>query len=117
MEIAAVMGLLILMIPAAFAVEAFRIELHDRKIHVESPVKVGTQYAVIVDNQSLNDTVGKFHSAGVDLKFITVKAGATRSVEFRHTGKENVYFQPMAPAFQQVELIAGKKTYEVPPSP
>lgn len=105
------------LVSASLAVEAFKIDLLDRKIRVTSPAKVGVQYAVIVDNQSLNDSVGKFHAAGVDLKFINVKSGATRTVEFRHSGKESVYFQPLAPAFQQVELAAGKKTYEVPPSP
>ena len=94
----------------AFAVEAFKIELHDRKI-------VSNQYAVIVENLSLNDVVGKFHAAGKDLKFINVKAGLTRTVEFRHVGKGAVRFQPLAPAFQEVELTAGKKTYEIPSQP
>lgn len=101
----------------AFAVEAFKVELHDRKIRVEAPKSVSTQYAVIVENLSLNDVVGKFHSAGKDLKFINVKAGLTRTVEFRHSGKGTVRFQPLAPAFQEVELTAGKKTYEIPSQP
>ena len=99
----------------ALAVEAFKVELLDRKIRVEAPAKPATQYAVIVDNQSLTDVVGKFHSNGKNLKFINVKAGLTRTVEFRHDGKGVVRFQPLAPAFQEVELIAGKKTYEIPP--
>lgn len=101
----------------ALAVETFKIELHDRKIRVEAPKSVAAQYAVIVENLSLNDVVGKFHSAGKDLKFVNVKAGLTKTVEFRHTGKGAVIFQPLAPAFQEVELTAGKKTYEIPPQP
>ena len=101
----------------AFALEAFKIELHDRKIRVEAPKSVSSQYSVIVENLSLNDVVGKFHSAGKDLKFVNVKAGLTRTVEFRHAGKGAVRFQPLAPAFQEVELIAGKKSYEIPSQP
>jgi len=101
----------------AFAVEAFKVELHDRKIRVEAPKSVSSQYAVIVENLSLNDVVGKFHSAGKDLKFVNVKAGLTRTVEFRHSGKGAVRFQPLAPAFQEVELTAGKKPYEIPSQP
>ncbi len=101
----------------ALAVEAFKIELHDRKIRIEAPRTVSAQYAVIVENLSLNDVVGKFHSGGKDLKFINVKAGLTRTVEFRNTGKGAVSFQPLSPAFQEVELTAGKKTYEIPSQP
>ena len=100
-----------------FAVEAFKIELHDRKIRVEAPKSVASQYSVIVENLSLNDVVGKFHSAGKDLKFVNVKAGLTRTVEFRHLGKGAVRFQPLAPAFQEVELTPGRKSYEIPSQP
>ena len=107
----------LLMALPAFAIDAFKIELHDRKIRVEAPRTVSSQYAVIVENLSLNDVVGKFHSAGKDLKFVNVKAGLTRTVEFRHLGKGAVHFQPLAPAFQEVELTPGKKTYEIPSQP
>ena len=102
---------------SSWAAEAFKIELFDRKMRVESPAKVGTQYSVIIDNQSLNDTIGKFHAAGADLKFVNVKAGSLRSFEFKYASKGTVFFQPLAPAFQQVELIPGKKSYEIPSRP
>lgn len=101
----------------AEAVEAFKIQLHDRKMIVESPAKAGSMYAVEIQNLSMNDVIGKFHAAGNDLKFVSVKSSETKSVEFKTNGKNVVHFQPLAPAFQEVELIAGKKTYEIPPQP
>ena len=101
----------------ALAGEAFKIELYDRKVRVESPLKIQGQYAVIVENLSMSDVVGKFHAGGKDLKFINVKAGATRSIEFQHQGEGIVRFQPLSPAFQEIELTAGKKNYEIPPKP
>lgn len=101
----------------ADAVEAFKIQLHDRKMVVESPAKTSVMYAVEIQNLSMNDVIGKFHAAGSDLKFVSVKSSETKSVEFKTNGKHVVHFQPLAPAFQEVELIAGKKTYEIPPQP
>jgi len=99
------------------AVEAFKIELHDRRIKVEAPSKVTGQYAVIVENLSLSDVAAKFHAAGKDLKFVNIKSGSSRTVEFKHAGKEAVFFRPLAPAFQEIELVAGKKVYEIPAKP
>lgn len=101
----------------AVAAEAFKIQILDRRLIVEAPAAVGTTYSVEVQNRSLNDLMGKFHANGVDLKFVSVKAGASKVVEFKVTPKAIVVFQPMAPASQQVELIVGKRTYEIPPKP
>ncbi|MFP5459440.1 MAG: hypothetical protein ACLGG7_11960 [Bacteriovoracia bacterium] len=102
---------------SAAAAEAFKIQVMDRRLVVESPASVGATYSVEVQNRSLNDLMGKFHANGVDLKFVSVKAGASKVVEFKVTPKALVVFQPMAPASQQVELIVGKRTYEIPPQP
>lgn len=109
--------LMILFSNFAIAGEAFKIELYDRKVRVESPQKISGQFAVIVENLSMSDVMGKFHAGGKDLKFINVKAGTSRSIEFKHQGGDIVRFQPLAPAFQEIELIAGKKNYEIPPKP
>lgn len=101
----------------AAAAEAFKIQVLDRRVVVQSPERVGATYSVEVQNSSLNDLVGKFHANGVDLKFVSVRAGASKVVEFKVTPKAVVAFQPLAPASQQVDLIVGKKTYEIPPKP
>jgi hypothetical protein len=95
-------------------VESFRVTINDRSVKLEAPLKVTKTFSVIVENKSLSDVVGKFHSHGEDLKFVSVKANAAKSVEFSHQSKHLVYFKILSPAFQDLALEVGKKTYEVP---
>ncbi len=97
------------------ASESFKIQLHDRSIRVEAPPKASTQYAVVVENLSLSDVTGKFSSGGRDLKFVTVKSTQSKVVEFVHKGATPVSFKSLAPGFQEVLLVFGKGSYEIPP--
>ncbi len=107
--------LILLASHGASADEAFRLELHDRKLVVRSPVKVGPQFSVIVENQSVSAVLGKFSSGEEDLRFVRVAPASSQTVEFAVKSGAKVFFRPLAPAFQEVELVAGKKTYEIPP--
>jgi hypothetical protein len=107
-------GVFLLCLPT-WAQEAFKVQVLDRSVRVEAPARFRPQYAVIVENLSLSDLTGKFLAAGKDLKFVAVKAGQSRSVEFTHDGKFPVRFRPLVPAFQEVTLEFGKGPYEIPP--
>lgn len=100
---------------SAWADEAFKIQLHDRMIRVESASKSTERFAVIIENLSLSDVTGKFVSAGKDLKFVSIKSTQSKTVEFNHKGNAVVSFQALAPAFQEVSLVFGKGAYEIPP--
>ncbi len=100
---------------SAHAIEAFKIQLYDRSIRVEAPPRATGQYAVIVENLSLSDMTGKFVTVGKDLKFISVKSTQSKTIEFNHATGTLVSFQTMAPAFQEVGLVFGKGSYEIPP--
>ena len=95
---------------------SFLVSVHDRSVKIESPVKVGKVYSVIIENKSLSDLVAKFHSNGEDLKFVSVKSNSSKSVEFSHQSKNVVLFKILSPAFQELAVEAGKKPYEVPPA-
>jgi hypothetical protein len=97
-----------------FASESFRLIIYDRKVEIQAPATQGRQYSAIVENKSLSDVVAKFHAGGKDLKFISVKASSSKTVEFQHTPNQTVFFKMLNPAFQEFALEAGKKTYEVP---
>ena len=99
----------------AWADGAFKIQLHDRMIRIESPTKSTEQFAVILENLSLSDVTGKFVAGGRDLKFVSVKSTQSKTVEFNHKGNTVVSFQALAPAFQEVSLVFGKGAYEIPP--
>jgi hypothetical protein len=96
--------------------ESFRIEYKDRSLKVISPENKKNQFAVIIENQSLSDLYGKFRLKEKDLKFVTIKSGQTKAVEFAADASALVYFIPLSPAFQNIPLEFGKKTYEIPRS-
>jgi hypothetical protein len=95
--------------------QAFIIQINDRSIHVTTPETRRPLFAVIVENRSLSDQVGKFIVEGKTLKFVTVKSGKSETVEIENRASSNPVFVPVSPAFQEVELAFGKKAYEIPP--
>jgi hypothetical protein len=94
--------------------EAFVIQINDRSMNVATPDLKRQLFSVIVENRSLSDQIGKFTSNGKILKFVSVKAGASETVEIENKTASQVIFVPVSPAFQEVELIFGKKAYEIP---
>ena len=94
--------------------DAFIIQISDQSMTVLSPQKHKSIFSVIVDNRSLTDQVGKFTVLGKNLKFLSVKTGQTETVEIENKSSDPVVFVPVSPAFQEVELLFGKKAYEIP---
>lgn len=99
---------------AAPKAETFVVNIQDRRMSVIAPEKRKNHFSVLIENRSLSDQVGKFTVGGKNLKFVSVKSGQTESVEIENKTSANVIFVPMSPAFQEVELIFGKKVYEIP---
>ena len=81
---------------------------------VLSPEKKKPFFTVLVENRSLSDQVAKFMTKGKNLKFVSVPSGKSETVEIENKTEGAVYFVPLSPAFQDVELIFGKKAYEIP---
>jgi hypothetical protein len=94
--------------------EAFIIQINDRSMSVITPVTKRALFSVIVENRSLSDQIGKFTANGKILKFVSVKTGSSETVELENKTPSQVIFVPVSPAFQEVELIFGKKAYEIP---
>jgi hypothetical protein len=94
--------------------EGFIIQIDDRSMQVLSPEKKKEMFAVIVENRSLSDQIGKFTIGSKILKFVAVKSGQTTSVEIENKSTAPVVFIPVSPAFQEVPLYFGKKAYEIP---
>lgn len=109
--------LLMLLPQLGFAVTRtgiFVVSMHDRKVHVISPEKVQGTFSVIVENKSLSKLVGKFATPEGALKYVSLESGSTETVEITHKSGSKVFFVPLSPAFQEIELIVGKKEYEIP---
>ncbi len=112
------MKILFLLLPmialASPKADVFIIQVMDRKMSVVSPETQRKIFSVIVENRSLSDQVARFESKGRLLKYIAVPSGKSESVEIENATGAPVIFVPVNPAFQEVELIFGKKAYEVP---
>lgn len=94
--------------------EGFVIQIGDRSMNVISPDKKRNMFAVIIENRSLSDQVGKFVVGNKILKFVSVQSGKSETVEIENSSSSSVSFVPVAPAFQEVPLLFGKKAYEIP---
>ena len=103
-----------LLVVAQSKSEAFIIQISDRSMNVISPAASMSRFSVIVDNRSLSDQVGRFAVKEKTLKYISVKSGASETVELENKSDAAVTFIPVSPAFQEVELKFGKKAYEIP---
>lgn len=109
--------LLLFMMSSAWAevkVESFIIQLKDRSMLILAPDRKRDLFPVIVENRSLSDYLGKFSVEGKLLKYVAVKPGKSETVEIENKTGKNVVFTPVSPAFQEVELVFGKKSYEIP---
>lgn len=105
----------LMLISQAYAsTENFIIQVKDRTMSIMAPEKKKNTFTVMVENRSLTDQLGKFTVQGQILKYVSVKSGQTEPVEIENKTSASVYFVPVSPAFQEVELIFGKKAYEIP---
>lgn len=94
--------------------DGFIVEFMDRKVHVISPERVKGTFVVIVENKSLSSLVAKFSTPEGAIKYISVGSGVSETIEMTHKLGSKIFFVPLSPAFQEIELIVGKKEYEIP---
>jgi hypothetical protein len=95
--------------------EAFLVKVFDNYVRVVSPDKNYTLVSVIIENKTMSKLIGKISKGKTDLAFLSIDPDKTKSVQVKYSKDEKLIFVPMAPASQEVELIVGKKTYEIPP--
>lgn len=94
--------------------ESFVVQIYDRSMKVISPEKRRDMFAVLLENHSLSDQIGKFTVGNKTLKFVTVESGKSESVEIENKTSHPVMFVPLSPASQEIPLQFGKKAYEIP---
>lgn len=99
---------------ASVTSESFIIQIHNKSMSIVAPEKVRKKFAVIVENQSLSKQIGKFVSENQNLKYISVPPGKSETVEIENLSDKKVFYVPLSPAFQEVNLEFGKRAYEIP---
>lgn len=98
--------------------ESFMVEIFDKNIRVVSPSAVHDQLSVIVENKGNSKLLGKLvKEKGEVIKFFALGPGEHGSASVQFENGYRLFYIPLSPAFQTVELIIGKDAYEIPPRP
>ena len=97
--------------------DTFVVRIFGDRVKVISPTKYSKNLSVIVENKSYADLLGKVVTKqGQLIDFVSVPAESFKVVDLKNLKKgEEVLFVPLAPAFQEVELVVGREVYEIPP--
>ena len=96
--------------------DAFIVKVYDQKVRVLSPIKYDPELNVIVENKTRVTLKAKIVTESESsVEFLSLEAGRTTNVKLKNLDKEKVFFIPLSPPLQKVELKLGSKPYEIPP--
>jgi hypothetical protein len=98
------------------SLNGFLVTAHDDRFRVISPEKFNTQMEVIIENKTLVRLIGKVVvNNKIVAGFTAIDSEKYQKVLVNLKKGDLLHFIPLSPAFQEVELIVGNKTYEIPP--
>ena len=101
---------------AAEKAESFVIEGHDRFLKVVAPEIFSSQSSLIIENKMLAKLYGKIETTtGRFVGHISVLSKNFKTVTLDLKREEGALFIPLSPPFQEVELVFGRGSYEIPP--
>ena len=97
--------------------ESFVVTIHPDYVQVLSPVKEDKTMQLVIVNKTLSNIVSRLSlEDGTVLKSIKMIAPQKSvTVSFSLDEKKKVFFMMLSPAFQEVLLDKGKKSYRIPP--
>jgi hypothetical protein len=97
--------------------ETFIIYAMDDKFKVVSPPAYSSNFSIIIDNKTLTTLVVQLVKKNSSFKKIkSIESGKYERVNMtKYKRSDELTLIPLSPAFQEVELIFGKKSYEIPP--
>ena len=103
----------------AFAIESsngFVVSAYDDRFRVISPEKFRSPMEVIVENKTLVRLIGKvIINNKTNAGYTSIETDKYQRIMVNLKKGDLLHFVPLSPAFQEVELIVGNKTYEIPP--
>ena len=98
------------------SLDGFLVTAYDDRFRVISPDKFKNSMEVVIENKTLVRLIGKLVLNNKQAtSYITVDAEKFKKAQVKLKKGDILHFVPLAPAFQEVELIVGNKTYEIPP--
>ena len=103
----------------AFAIESsngFVVSAYDDRFRVISPEKFRSPMEVIVENKTLVRLIGKvIINNKTNAGYTSIETDKYQRIMVNLKKGDLLHFVPLSPAFHEVELIVGNKTYEIPP--
>ena len=98
------------------SLDGFLISAFDDRYKVVSPEKFKDKMEIIVENKTLVRLIGKVVlNNSKSISFVSIDPEKYQKLLVNLKKGDIVHFYPLSPAFQEVELIVGNKTYEIPP--
>jgi hypothetical protein len=103
----------------SFAIESlsgFLVTAYDDRFRVVSPEKFRSPMEIVIENKTLVRLIGKVVvNNKMTLGFTSIESENYQKLSANLKKGDVLHFIPLTPAFQEVELIVGNKTYEIPP--
>lgn len=104
---------------SALAIESldgFLVSAYDDRFRVISPEKFKNSMEVIIENKTLVRLIGKLTiNKQTNASIVSIDPEKFQRAVVKLKKGDILHFVPLSPAFQEVELIVGNKTYEIPP--
>ena len=105
-----------LRVQAIESLDGFLVSAYDDRFKVISPERFKAQMEVIVENKTLVRLIGKLTiNKQANASYISVDPEKFQIKNVKLKKGDVLHFVPLSPSFQEVELIVGSKTYEIPP--
>jgi hypothetical protein len=92
----------------------FEVTIHDRSVSVRGPEKKLSPVSIVLKNDTLENLNAKIATQDKNLIFVALKPRASRTIEVKYENIDQLFFIPLSPPFQSVELKFGLKPYEIP---
>ena len=94
----------------------FVVSAYDDRFRVISPEKFRSPMEVIVENKTLVRLIGKLIvNNKTNIGFASIESDKYQRIMVNLKKGDLLHFIPLSPSFQEVELIVGNKSYEIPP--
>jgi len=98
------------------SLDGFLVSAYDDRFRVISPEKFKGNMEVVVENKTLVRLIGKLVLNNKEnVSFLSIDSDQYKRAYVKLKKGDILHFIPLTPAFQEVELIVGNKTYEIPP--
>ncbi len=94
--------------------DSFVVEVNDRTIKVTSPLKKVDAVSIIIKNNTFDKIVSELRSESKVLKRFVLKAQGKEVLQVDYSKVKTLYYVPVAPPFEAVELRFEQRPYEVP---